>query len=784
MTTAPAAPAKDIERIHTIPDELKAIPRWVAYRLEWNAKRGKWEKIPIDANTGRNAKVNDSSTWADFETAITYAEDNDGIHGAGIVLADDDDLVGVDLDDCVGDELIEPWAAEIIEQLGSYSEISPSGKGLRIFIRGQLPEGGRKKGKVEMYESGRFLTVTGNHISTTPQRIETNPNALEALHGDIFDNPTQTIDDTPKTPHRSSHGPDDAELLELMFKSKNGQHLQSLWAGNLNGYSDDHSAADIALCNALAFFTVKDAARMDAIFRQSGLYRPKWDKRHYSDGRTYGQATIDKAIADCRETYSGPSSYPTITANGAGIDDFSQARRIEEDELRRYGRNDFGNAMATYQMHGHRFAFTDEWGWLYWTGTHWERRTAEAKARIAVRETLRARVNAAMTDEDTDGALIKAATPNTSKINAAASQFRDMVTTLATNFDNEPHLLNVANGVVDLRNGQLVAHEASNRFSYCVPTEYQPDAPAKEWESALGDIFENDWDLIAYLRRALGYSISGETREECMFYFFGKGGRNGKGTIVNTIAEILGHPVAQAISFDVFDGDSRGDVQNFRLAPLHNARFVAASEGKRAKYLNEAKVKHVTGRDAVQVAFKGQTPFTMTPRFKVLLMTNHPVRGDVDDDAFWYRLRVIEFKKSFKGHENKHLKDALLQPASRTGILAWLVLGAQRWYSQGMGEPAKVWEAAQRHRDEFDDAMRFMADCLEETDNDKSSWAQWSAVYDAYKEWAADNGIRLPWSKKALSSKLAPKGVEVDRISNGAAKYYATIGYKLKETGT
>jgi primase-polymerase (primpol)-like protein len=276
----------------SIPAELKAIPRWLLWRLEDRA--GKPAKVPYQAD-GRPAKVNDPATWTTFETALA-AYLAGGWSGLGIALAEDDDLTGVDLDKCLNPDTgeLDPEAEGIVAMLPTYCEVSPSGRGLRLFAFGKLPQGGRRKGKVEMYESGRYLTVTGHRFNGHDSIAECTAELAE-VHARIFG--TGTADDGSKpvdSKPRPADPPDldDAALLDKARNARNGDDFDRLWNGDLSGHGGDASAADLALCNALAFWTGGDAARIDRLFRQSGLMRPKWDKAHYSDGRTYGQATI------------------------------------------------------------------------------------------------------------------------------------------------------------------------------------------------------------------------------------------------------------------------------------------------------------------------------------------------------------------------------------------------------------------------------------------------------------------------------------------------------------
>ena len=299
----------------SIPAELKAIPRWLLWKLETRA--GKPTKTPYQVS-GALAKVNDPATWSDFDTILT-AYLRSGWSGIGIVLTEDDDLVGVDLDKVLDPDTGElaPEASRIVADLPTYCEVSPSGRGLRLFGFGKLPQGGRRKGHVEMYEAGRYLTVTGNQFNGHGSLAEITPQ-LTQVHARIFGAGKAGAGSNPVDAKPGPMDPpnlDDADLLDKARRARNGADFERLWAGDASAHGGDESAADLALCNLLSFWTSNDAARIDRLFRQSGLMRPKWDKRHHADGRTYGQATIEKAIAGNRETYSGKAGAqaPALT---------------------------------------------------------------------------------------------------------------------------------------------------------------------------------------------------------------------------------------------------------------------------------------------------------------------------------------------------------------------------------------------------------------------------------------------------------------------------------------
>lgn len=282
-----------------IPDALKNLPQWVCWRYETRQGEPKPTKVPYDPRGGR-AATNDPSTWVDFETALA-AYPRGKYSGIGFMLSLDAGIVGVDLDNCITDNgEVNEFAQRAISELNTYTEITPSGHGLRLFCFGHLPPEGRKKGNVEFYDSLRFLTVTGQHFAGPDELVVANGN-LQRLHNEIFPPQAKKI----RHQHAQVVALSDSELFDRMYGASNGDAVKALYEGNVAQYGDDESAADSALCAHLRFWCQGDMAEVDRLFRQSGLMRPKWDQRRAADGRTYGQLTLDKVDALGGEVWGG-----------------------------------------------------------------------------------------------------------------------------------------------------------------------------------------------------------------------------------------------------------------------------------------------------------------------------------------------------------------------------------------------------------------------------------------------------------------------------------------------
>ena len=288
-----------VANVEAIPLELKTQRRWVPWRYEdrLDARTGelKKTKVPYQID-GRKARSNDARTWTTFG-AVYAAVSGGEWDGIGFQL-DGSDYTAWDLDKCRDPQTgaIEPWAADIVRDQDSYTEVTPSGTGLRILVRGKLPPGRRRRGHLEVYDELRFVTLTGHHLQDTPATIEDREERLHALHARLFPVHQRSATSEPRKPvHPNDLA--DRQLLEKMFGAQNGARVAALWQGKTGGY-ESASEADLSLANYLVWWTGRDGARADRLFRRSGLFRDKWD-RAYGDGSTYGSRTINTAIDDC-----------------------------------------------------------------------------------------------------------------------------------------------------------------------------------------------------------------------------------------------------------------------------------------------------------------------------------------------------------------------------------------------------------------------------------------------------------------------------------------------------
>jgi hypothetical protein len=278
---------------------MRDLRQWLCWRLE--ERNGEPTKVPYSPKKQEKAKSTDPETWAGYEEAVKATRER-GYDGVGFVFTLEDDFCGVDLDMCLDPETgeIEPWAQEIIEDLDSYTEISPSGRGVHILVRGELPAGRNRKGHFEAYDRSRYFTVTGRHLAGTPRAIEGRQEELQGVVRRVFGEESANGHTKPVAASEPvANGLSDDEVVRKALSASNGDKFSRLWSGDTSDYSS-HSEADLALCGMLAFWTGGDAARIDSLFRQSGLYRKKWDRNDYRN------RTITEALAGKTEFYKAP----------------------------------------------------------------------------------------------------------------------------------------------------------------------------------------------------------------------------------------------------------------------------------------------------------------------------------------------------------------------------------------------------------------------------------------------------------------------------------------------
>jgi putative DNA primase/helicase len=742
--------------VEAIPVELRERRQWVVFRFEPNPGKPKPRKVPyrVDAPT-RRAASDDPASWATFEeaAAIVASGQADAI---GYCFAADDPFVGVDLDD----KFSEEERAAIVRELESYTERSVSGEGEHVIVRASLNGHGRNRsGGFEVYERERFFLVTGAHVAGTPTTIEPRQAQLEQVLARFLPKREAIASDTAcaVTPVDL----DDRDLLDRALGAANGSDFEALWKGEWENRYSSQSEADLAFSSMLAFWTGRDAARIDSIFRASGLYREKWERADYRN------STIDKAIAGTTDTYHPPRAEQVATTVASPEDEVRNAvtNLGAPADLRYFHLTDGGNAQRLVVRHGADLRYVYPWeSWLVWNGQRWQRDdTGEPASRM--KETMRAFLDEvrAVDDDGLRKKLIKHALDSESaaRIRAALWSARSEagIPVLPEHLDAHPMLLNVGNGTVDLATGTLHPHDRAQLATKIASVDYNPDAAAPKWEAFLERVLP-DPDLRAFVQRYVGYSLTGLTTEQVIAILYGPGA-NGKSVFVETIRAALGDYGQQAPAETFLE---RRDTIPNDVARLRGARFVAATETAEGRRLNEALVKRMTGGDTMVARFMRGEWFEFPATFKVVLATNHrpEIRGT--DEAIWRRIRLVPFTVTIPPAERDQTLGAQLRD-ELPGILAWAVAGCLDWQRDGLGSAEAVTAATTAYRGDMDLLGDFLDECC-----DLSPDAQCRAadLYACFTGWADRNGTpktdRL--SQQAFGRRLSERGLVQHRTKS------------------
>lgn len=748
----------------TVPAVLRDRPQWVAWR--WEQVNGKRTKVPMMVQAvNRKASSTDRATWCSFPEAVAALGNGRQLDGVGFVVTDDDPFVGVDLDHCRDSEtgLLLPWAQQLVDRLASYTEITPSSEGVRVYIRGILPPGGRKRGPIEMYETARYFTITGRHLPDTPFSIEERTDLLATIHAETFGPIREdTLLGTVPGPPLDL---DDAELIARARNATNGAMFSRLWAGDWSGYGSQ-SDADMALANYLAFWTSGDTLRMDHLFRDSGLYREKWNEVHYGTGETYGSHTLAKSMEGRTQFYRTPSTWEMPTNGTAPPDDGDDAT-TETDELPagEFALTDLGNAHRLVAAWGLALHYCYPWGkWLTWTGKRWHLDDTGQVYRWAKTTVRGIYAEAASAGDDTRSAALSkhaARSQAEARIKAMVSLAESElpVPVLPDQLDAHPWLFACHNGVLDLRTGWLREHARDDLITRVTTVRYDPEATCPRWLAFLEQVMGGDTELISFLQRAVGYSLTGLTSERALFFLHGTGA-NGKSTFLEALRLVFGE-YAMRTPAETLVARAEGAIPN-DVARLKGARLVAASETEEGKRLAEALVKALTGGDTISARFMRSEWFDFRPEFKLWLATNHKpvIRGT--DRGIWDRIRLIPFEVSIPDAEQDKQLGVKLA-AELPGILAWAVAGCLAWQREGLAAPDAVANATEFYREEMDVLAHWLDECCV---IEPSASVTGKSLYSSYQGWCERAGERT-LSQRWLGSRMTERGFMREQIGHG-----------------
>ena len=440
---------------------------------------------------------------------------------------------------------------------------------------------------------------------------------------------------------------------------------------------------------------------------------------------------------------------------------------------------DLGNARRLVAAYRNNLRFCIPWGkWLFWDDQRWKIDAVGEVNRCAI-ETISSIYREAGDQKDPDrrkalgNYALKCESQSKIKAMIELAKTEPGIPILPDQMDLDPWLLNVVNGTIDLRSGELKPHDPKDYITKLAPVAYLPKAECPTWMNHLLKIMSGKLELVVFLQRAFGYSLTGITDERIVFIPYGNGA-NGKSTTHETVAAILGDYAHRAPT-DIFTMKKFEPISS-DVAALNKKRFVYCSEVEQGRRLKESLVKDISGGDTLRARFLYSESFEFQATFKLFIATNHKPIIAGTDNAIWDRIRLIPFTVSIPPEERIPRRDMdLAFKLEAAGILSWLVQGCLAWHRyHGLEIPREVKEATLEYRQEMDLIGDFLTECCEIS---RKATIASKDLYRAYKEWAEKNHEK-PLPQNALGVILSERGFVSKRHTAGERRW---TGICLKE---
>lgn len=518
---------------------------------------------------------------------------------------------------------------------------------------------------------------------------------------------------------------------------------------------------------------------MDRLFRKSGLMRDKWNRPQSCS--TYGMITIEKAIANATEIYK-PGGKRSSAAEDFGECSLADFKPESND---RYPWTDIGASrlFADYYKSFARFVPERKMWFCYENGI-WIPDVGNLKVMEMCKSLANQLLTYALTiqDEHQRKAYIDYCRKWQSR------RYRETVLKDAQSvypismaeFDQDPLMLNCANGTLFLMSMDFRPHNSEDRLTKISGVKYDPEAKSERWDRFIHEIMSGDEEKAKFLQKAFGYSISGDTRYECLFVLYGATTRNGKGTLCESILKVLGSYGCTARPETIsLKKNNNSSSPSEDIARLAGVRFVNISEPSRGLVLNAAQVKSMTGGDTINARFLHENSFDFSPKFKLYINTNYlPVITDMTLFSSG-RVVIIPFERHFdESEQDKNLKREFAKAKNQSAILNWLIEGYQLLKEEGLTLPDSVKTATEAYKRDSDKIALFFEDALEESPN---SEVRTSEVYARYQRWCSANGCYSENARNFKQALTAIARVERKRPRSGGGMTTMLIGYKLTE---
>lgn len=718
-----------------IPLELINTPKWGVWKWEW--KGAKWDKPPLQI-TGRMAKTSEASHWVSFGEAFRATNEQKDFSGIGFNLGPKGSgYTVIDLDNCVdGLGVIEPWAMEVIEAFDSYTEYSPSMEGVKIWVKGMLPPGKwkNKEGNFEIYDHGRYLTVTGHVVDGRKELKQCDEQLLAFLQK-----------------HMASNSP----TKEQKFKTEDREWTMHCIQAALDFLDPDEGGYDPWKDVGMALHSY-DPGLIDL-----------WDEWSAKGGKYEGREAIEKKWASFEE--GGGLGLGTLfhTAKCRG---FKMPRR-------EYSKTDVGIAKRVCDVLDGRALYVNEWNkWCLWNGKrfHTNKPRELRDAIVQVSQELLAEVPEPDGTKEMDKEIASQRAfalryQSTVGIHAAMAQAEYDLAMSMEDMNTRHDLFHCDNVVLrldsDTAKVEPLAHNPEYRNTLVSSVVYNPDAECPRWEQFIEEVTKGDCEIAFFLQQLAGFCLTGRTDDQSLYVLYGNG-RNGKGAFCRTLLKLLGQYGVSADQGLLMQTRSQEHATQF--ANLYRKRCVIAQETDSGCRLNEAQVKRLTGGDNISCRKMREDFWEFEPTHKLILATNYKpdIRGT--DVGIWSRVKVIPFEATVK--PDPKLEGVLNSELS--GILNWAIEGFQSVVEWNWCIPKAVELARKEYQEEMDIVKQFVEEMCVLGCELRVKNKDFFGSFDVY---CRGVGIHTP-SLRRIAQDLARLGVTTEPIHG--VRYKVGIGLK------
>lgn len=731
-----------ITQVDNIPEELKKLKQWCVYSIVQPKKQGQHKgKIPINPITGKGASSTDSNTWVDFKAAVNKSKKYDGL---GFFF--NNNYIGVDIDD-IPEEIKKFSQAptdpnNLINWLNgltnhSYLEVSQSGKGIHAIVKGKYKLDKNRRDNFEIYNNGRFFALTGNILNEQKNIKTISKRKFEELYYSTVgkNNQTTPVEAKNNAPHSNNLSID--EIINKMYASSNGVKIKHLMNGDISNFNSQ-SEADLALCNYLAFWTNKDPEKMDAIFRQSKLMRDKWDKK---DGATtYGQRTINKAIADTIETFN--SSRDTTAKNVYGFNQDNKTIKQVKNVLRSEGleqrqlikdqniadRHPNKKVILNFRRVTSILEQHIIWAVVGNNSDDWQKSALyfyNPESGIYEKNNL-------LIDE-----LINTVEPQITERNIKEVKSKLKIEGKRKLLTNAPNLYVLGNGIFDAKQHKLLDYSPKFVFTSKIAVNYNPHAQEPKFDNwnfskwINEDIGQGKKDKIKLIWQTFKAVInSNYSYHSAVFLLDDANGSAGKGTFEQLLENIAGENNYASIKLNEFEKDAV-------LATIVNKPLVIGDDNDPKKPIDSSeRFKSSATGDSIVINDKYEKAYSYKPTCLIVQSLNGLPKFKDNSDATYRRIRVIKFNKHYtENASNRKVKDEYI---FNKELLEWIVKKAIDVKIDGvMTHTEESDTILKENQIDSDPFLQFVNDAIVITEK---GYRFQDTTYQAYRTWFKNTG--------------------------------------------